>query len=36
MGRDFFKFVIDYGVDVGEAQGVRSGDGGLGFEASPT
>ncbi len=35
-GEDFLLFVIDYGVGIGEAQGVGNGDGGLGFEANPT
>ncbi len=35
-GEGFLLFVIDYGVGIGEAQGVGSGDAGLGFEASPT
>ncbi len=27
--------IIDYGIGIGEVQGVGSGDGGLGFKASP-
>jgi hypothetical protein len=35
-GEGSFLSIIDYGIGIGEAQGVGSGDGGLGFKASPS
>jgi hypothetical protein len=34
-GRDFFLFVYDYGVSIGEAQRFGSGDGGHGCKVGP-
>ncbi len=35
-GEGFLLFITDYGISIGEVQGVGSGEGGLGSKASPS